>query len=74
VTVFSSFFDEVCAMEPDTDHAQLADVLHAVQYNDDELALELFDPIRWVISRKQEPVMARLLLVERLMKKFVAQH
>lgn len=46
MNVFSSFFDEVCEMEPDTDHAQLADVLHAVQYNDDEIALELFDPIR----------------------------
>jgi hypothetical protein len=46
MNVFDSFLDEVSAMEPDTDHAQLADVLHAVQYNDDGIALELFPKIR----------------------------
>jgi hypothetical protein len=74
MNVFSRFLDEVNAMEPDTDHAELADVLHAVQYNDDEIALELFPKIRWVISRKHEPVMARLLMVERLISKFVTHH
>jgi hypothetical protein len=74
MNVFSSFFDEVCAMEPNVEHSQLAEVLHNIEVNDDEIAIELFDKIRWVISQTDEPVMVRLLMIERLMAKFVAEH
>ncbi len=68
---WSAFYEEVCDLSPDKDHAPLANLLRSIEYNDDEIALALRDDILWTITQTDAPVEVRLAMIDRLITKFV---
>jgi hypothetical protein len=71
MSAFTDFLDEVIVADPDRDHEPLAGLLHAVEYNADEIALSLFEPVRWTISQRKYPVGARLAMLDRLVTRAI---
>ena len=67
---FAAFFDEVCLLSPDKDHAPLAELLRCIEYNDDDIALSLYEDVRWAVSQWECSVEVRLALIDRLISKF----
>ena len=68
---FAAFFDEVCNLRPERDHAPLADLLRCIETQCDDVAKALYDDVRQEISRTDQSVETRLVILDYLITKFV---